>query len=416
MRTSHVASILILTLQAASIAWSQAPDSIASGESASDIELLRNEVEELRRQIGTRTVQSTELLPPPIDPNRFNRDSVVEAGDFRGAIRLPGTDVSLRIDGYARLDAFYDTGFVASGVRLFPATIALDGSPLARRRGKTTLTGGQSRLSFDAQANTECGLLRGYVELDFLQDDTDPRVRHLFGELKCGELDILGGQTWTTFMDPGTLPQLVPISAPAGAIFRRPALLRLTRTFCEGLTGAIAIEDPASFDFTLPDPSNDQFLQRWPDFVTRLRFVNRDRGTIQLASMVRGIGFEDVAGQERLRTGWGLSLTGRINLNGGNDIRMGVAGGRGIGSYLTGLAGNFSAAGPDVAGFRTMGAIGAFGALQNRWTERWQSNVYYGFPEQTTERCRDICPTFDFDALPSQMGTSRPKRELDHRP
>ena len=379
MRTSQIASILIVTMQMASIAWSQPPDSISTVDPTGEIELLRSEVEELRRQIRTRTVQSTELAPPPVDPARFNSDSVVRAGDFRGAILLPGTDVSLRIDGYARLDSVYDTGFVGSGIRLFPATIALDGSPLAQRRGKTTLTGGQSRLSFDAQAKTELGLLRGYIELDFLKDDTDLRLRHIFGELRAGEFEVLGGQTWSTFMDPETLPQIVAISAPVGAIFRRPPLLRLTRKFSEGLSGAIAIEDPATRDFTLPDPDNDQFLQRWPDFVARMRLVNQDRCAFQVASLVRGIGFEEIAGRERLRTGWGLSATGRINLNDGNDIRMGVAGGRGIGSYLSGIALDFSAAGPDVGGFRTLGAIGAFGALQHHWTERWQSNLYYGY-------------------------------------
>ncbi len=222
-------------------------------------------------------------------------------------------------------------------------------------------------------------MLRGYVELDFLQNDIDPRLRHVYGEWKSGDVDVVGGQTWSTFMDPGSLPQLVPITAPAGAIFRRPPLIRLSRQFREGLVGAIAFEDPASFDFTLVDPVNDQFLQRWPDFVARMRWINQDRGTFQVATLVRGIGFEDAAFQETLKTGWGISATGRINLNEGNDSRMGVVGGRGVGSYLGGLAGSLSAAGPDVAGFRTLGAIGAYAAYQRRLTERVQTNLFYGY-------------------------------------
>ena len=34
---------------------------------------------------------------------------------------------------------------------------------------------------------------------------------------------------------------------------------------------------------------------------------------------------------------------------------------------------------PDVDGFRSLEAIGAFGALHHRWTKRWQSDFYYGY-------------------------------------
>ncbi len=378
---SRITVVLVLILAVGTVAQSQEPSANSNlpTDTATEIESLRAELETLRQQVQRRSVSADDLLAPPVDPERFNRDSVVEPGDFRGAILLPGTDVSLRIDGYARFDAIYDTGFVGSGIRLFPATIALDQSPLAQRRGKTTLTGAQSRLSFDAQAKTEIGRLRGFVELDFLENDIDPRIRHVFGEWNLGGTDIIGGQTWSTFMDPGSLPQLVPITAGAGSIFRRPPQLRLTRRLTKGLACAIALEDPASFDFTLPDPVNDRFLQRWPDFVARVRFVSANASTLQVASLVRGIGFENAGGQERLRTGWGLSITAKLEVNECNDIRMGVAGGRGIGSYLTGRAGDLSAAAPDVDGFRTLEAIGEFGALHHLWTKRWQSNFYYGF-------------------------------------
>ncbi len=378
---SQISVVLVLSLMLGSVALSQDPAANLPTDAAIEIESLRAELETLRQQMARRSVEADDLLAPPVDPERFNRDSVVEPGDFRGAILLPGTDVSLRIDGYARFDAIYDTGFVGSGIRLFPATIALDQTPLAQRRGKTTLSGAQSRLSFDAQAKTEIGKMRGFVELDFLENDIDPRIRHVFGEWNLGKTDIIGGQTWSTFMGPGSLPQLVPITAGAGSVFRRPPQLRVTRNLMQGLACAIALEDPASFDFTLPDPVNDRFLQRWPDFVARIRVVTANASTLQVASLVRGIGFENSVGQERLRTGWGLSSTAKLEINECNDIRMGVAGGRGIGSYLTGLAGDLSAAAPEVDGFRTLEAIGAFGAFHHRWTKRWQSNLYYGYSD-----------------------------------
>ena len=71
-----------------------------------EIEELRFEVEELRSIVDGRFIPTENLLEPPIDPQRL-----VQAGDSRGAILLPGTNVSLRFDGYARGEMIYDTGF-----------------------------------------------------------------------------------------------------------------------------------------------------------------------------------------------------------------------------------------------------------------------------------------------------------------
>ncbi len=339
-----------------------------------DVEELRFEVEELRRLVAERNVSAQNLLEPPIDPQRL-----VEAGDSRGAILLPGTDVSFRIGGYARAEMIYDSGYVASGTLLVPSTIALDGSPLAQRRGQTTLTANHSRLNFDAQASTDFGKLRGFIEFDFYAPQaTQPRLRHAYGEWKFDNFELLAGQTWSTFMDPATLPQALPETAQPGSIFVRQGIFRLTRRVNDCVNIACALENPSSVDFTLPDPINDQPLARLPDFVSRIRFESNDIGTFQIASLVRGIGYEDQFGDEHLRTGWGLALTSRVQLTGTDNLRMGVTGGRGIGGYMLGLAATQSAAAPAVDGFRTLGATGAYISLQHFFSDEFRTNMYYG--------------------------------------
>ncbi|MCA9009455.1 MAG: porin [Planctomycetaceae bacterium] len=345
----------------------------------SEIESLRSEVAQLREQFERRSITSAELLPPPIDPQRLLPYDAVRAANSRGAFFLPGTDVYFRIDGYARGDVMYDTGFVGSGIQLFPSTIALDGSPDAQRRGQTQLTGGQSRLSFDGQADSDIGHLRGYVELDFLKDGTDPRLRHVYGEWAEEDLDLIGGQTWSTFMDPAALPGTIAETSAAGVIFRRQPQFRFTHSLNDAGNYSVAIEDPLSTDFTLPDPMTDVRLERWPDFVARIRIADKNIGSFQLASLVRGIGYEDTMSDEHLRTGWGVSATGKLLIGERDSLGMGVAGGRGIGAYLAGLGANFSAAGPDVGGFRTLDAIGAFATCKHHWSEEFHSNLFYGY-------------------------------------
>ena len=278
-----------------------------------------------------------------------------------------------------RGEMIYDTGYVASGTLLVPSTIALDGSPLAQRRGQTTLTANHSRLNFDAQASTDFGKLRGFIEFDFYAPQaTEPRLRHAYGEWKFDNFELLAGQTWSTFMDPATLPQALPETAQPGSIFVRQGLFRVTRRVNDCVNIACAFEDPSSNDFTLPDPINDQPLERWPDFVSRIQFASNDIGTFQIASLVRGIGYEDPFGDEHLRTGWGVALTSRVQLAGKDNLRMGVTGGRGIGGYMLGLAATQSAAAPDVDGFRTLGATGAYISLQHFFSDEFRTNMYYG--------------------------------------
>jgi hypothetical protein len=339
-----------------------------------EFEQLRSEISELRRQVDSQSAPPTDLLAPPVDPQQ-----IIRTGEFRGAFLIPGTDVSLRIGGYARGDVFYDTGYVATGIQLFPSAIALDGTPFAGSRGQTTITGSQSRLNFDAQSTTEIGRLRGFVEMDFLQDNVSPRLRHAFGEWQHIDTTLIAGRTWTTFMDPAALPFVVAETTAVGAVFRRQGMFRIEHERSELTTVSFAIENPTSNDYTLPQPATDQPFGRLPDLIGSIRFADSDIGSLQIASMVRCIGFEDNVGQETLKAGWGLAVTSRVNVGEQDNIRMGVTGGSGIGSYLAGLGTDLSAAGPVVDGYRTLDAIGAYGAYQHFWCDELFSNAYYGF-------------------------------------
>ncbi len=350
-----------------------------------EFERLQRELFELRRQVESREVPSSELLAPPVDPQR-----IIRTGDFHGAFLIPGTDVSLRIGGYARVDSLYDSGFVATGIQLFPSSIALDGSPLAGRRGQTKITGSQSRLNFDAQAETDVGRLRGFVELDFLQNDVNPRLRHAFGQWEVGETTLIGGQTWSTFMDPASLPFVVPETTAVGAIFRRQGMLRVQHQWNDCTSLALALEAPTDSDYTLPTPTTDQVFGRYPDLIARVRFSDCRSRTLQVASLVRGIGFEDAMGRETERVGWGLAVTGRVDAGERDNVRFGATGGEGIGSYIAGFGTDQSAAGPDIDGYRTLGAVGAYAAYQHFWCEDWFSNTYYGYSQVHSTRLMPV--------------------------
>lgn len=230
-------------------------------------------------------------------------------------------------------------------------------------------------MSFDAQApNTEIGILRGYVEFYFLGAN-DLRLRHAFGEWE----NLLGGQTWSTFMDPAALPQSIGDMTVAGGLFRRPAQFRYTIPLLDCLSAAVAVEEPVSTDFVVLDPANDVRLERWPNFVANLRYAQPGCASIQIAALVRDIGFEDAGGIEHHRTGGGLSATANVTTWGNDNIRLGLVGGQGIGSFIFGAVTDQTAAGPDGGLFRTYDNIGTYASYQHFWSPRWSSNIAYGY-------------------------------------
>jgi hypothetical protein len=94
-------------------------------------------------------------------------------------------------------------------------------------------------------------------------------------------------------------------------------------------------------------------LQRWPSVASSLRFENVtcDR-SLELAGLLRTIGFEDTLGGEHFATAWRLAASGRIG-----RFTIGVAGGDGVGDYIQGITAS-GVMGPST--LDTISGVGAF--------------------------------------------------------
>ena len=154
---------------------------------------------------------------------------LLSEGEFPGSFKLPGTNTSLGFYGYAKLDIIRDLNAFQGDSPSFPA-IPLDGTAAARRQGATRLQARQSRFNIETRTPTEFGTLRTLIEGDFFgtggnaltSNSTTFRLRHAYGELG----PVLGGQTWSNFMDPQSIPETVDFNGPAGQIFIRQGQLR----------------------------------------------------------------------------------------------------------------------------------------------------------------------------------------------
>jgi hypothetical protein len=238
----------------------------ASAQSAKDFEDMRNELKALRAELNQMKAQQAQAPAAPaasasawndrIDAVELKQKDAVVLGDIPGSFRLPGSETSIRVYGYAEANMVKDFKGTAPGDTF---TNVME-QPLGdSRNGKTSLTAQTSRFGFETSTPTGIGTFNTKIEADFYAycgsecNRNRLRLRHAYGEYA----GWLIGQTWSTFMDVDNLPETVDFNGPPGATFRRPTQARYTYNN----------PDIAKFQFAIEEPSDGA---KSPNLVARV--------------------------------------------------------------------------------------------------------------------------------------------------
>lgn len=275
--------------------------------------------------------------------------NAVTAGAAPGSFRLPGSNTSVTLGGYVKLDAVFGSpsAGVDSTADLFLQPNAIPVGPGAgdHERNQVKFGARESRLFVKTSTPTAWGDFTTYLEGDFYGADANesvsnssgPRLRHAYGSLG----HLLAGQTWTNFMYVPSLPETLDFGGPVGQIFNRQAQVRWTQAF-EGaaLAGgqwSVALENPESV-VTVPGGASfradDDHV---PDLTGQLVF-NTSRGKVAVSGVVRQVRADaSTPAVVAQRTGGALSIGGIIPAIGKDDFRFLAAAGNAIGRYSDGF-------------------------------------------------------------------------------
>jgi hypothetical protein len=162
-------------------------------------------------------------------------------------------------------------------------------------------------------------------------------------------------------------------------VFVRQPQLRLTMSPNDRIEFALAIEDASRSDSNVDIPFSGADDHQLPDFVGRLRY-EMPAGHVQVASLLREVGFQSNIGANQNVTGWGVSVSGALLLREPDRFYAQLAFGEGFARYIEDLDGISSDAALDANGnLIALRTIGAFAGWNHRWTECLQSNLVYGF-------------------------------------
>lgn len=325
--------------------------------------------------LAAETERATEedKTDEPVDVNaqksigKFPNDATVKTGDFPGSIRIPGYDASVRIGGMVELNTIHDWESLGFGETLSPGSIPIDGMP-EDESSQTRLSARDSRINFDLRGKNRFGVLRMFVEADFLGSGSELSSGYSF-QLRHAAAQIGGlfiGQWWSIFDDISAFPEsaVPPLGAPS---LRSPGL-RTRYDFGNWTVGG-GVETPKS-DLSGPGAPLDT-SESFPDTQAYLRFGTQ-RLHLRLAGMVR-----------RLESEVDIEFTGAGNFSGRiplafldehDGLSFQVQYGSALGRYYLPISGaGLDAVVTNSGAIIPTEVVAGYVAVQHWWSERWRS-------------------------------------------
>ncbi|CAM3983387.1 MULTISPECIES: DcaP family trimeric outer membrane transporter [Shewanella] len=231
----------------------------------------------------------------------------------------------------------------------------------------------ESRFNFKTVTDLDGHKLTGFIELDFMthsdgnervSNSYSPRIRHAFVSFDNWTV----GQTWTTFMNPGSLPENLDfVGAAEGTPFVRQTQVRYTNGGFQ-----FALENPETT--VTPNGGGSRITSGSgivPDFVARYNFKTQGGAKFTLAGIARQLNLEK-GGIDSQTMGYGLNFTGVIPV-GSDDLKFSATAGDGLGRYM---ALNYANAGVlDADGdIETISSYGGFASYRHWWNDKWRSS------------------------------------------
>ncbi len=276
-----------------------------------------------------------------------------------GAVQADLADTKAELSGYIKLDTLiskYNGSTPSAGIAeefFVPSTISTD----RQEEGPTfNMHVRETRFRLKTTTPVDGHSVRTTLEVDFMvlkggderiSNSYAPRVRHAFfaydglpgiaGFADNGEL--LVGQTWSTFYNVESLPELNDFVGPVGTIFDRQPMVRYTVGDRDAGIGqfSLALENPETTVTVNGDGDretpNDH---RMPEVAAMYRY-----GPISASAIVRELIYQGIKENgnriKEKEIGAAFSLAGRIPvpLNElGNDLRFMANVGNGLGRYI----------------------------------------------------------------------------------
>ncbi|GIU12938.1 MULTISPECIES: DcaP family trimeric outer membrane transporter [unclassified Shewanella] len=294
-------------------------------------------------------------------------------------------DTEFKFGGYVKADVMfsdYSNGAPGSGSlsRQFYVPGTIYGDP-SNGKQVVDFQARESRFNFKSSTDLDGHKLTGFIELDFMthtdgnervSNSYSPRIRQAFVSFD----NWAAGQMWTTFQNPGALPENLDfIGAAEGTPFVRQTMVRYTNGGFQ-----FSAENPETTVNGYRDVSGSRITSgsgMVPDFVARYNMKTEGGMAFTFAGIARQLNVEkdkDTANPiDSSEFGYGVSFTGVIPV-GQDDIKMSATYGEGLGRYM---ALNYVNAGVlnATGDIETIESYGGYISYRHWWSDKWRTSI-----------------------------------------
>lgn len=349
-RSSGVLSLVVISVMFAS--WVQAAD---VSEVDAKLNALQKEVAELKAS------------------------NVVTGGTTKGSIKLPGTNTSITIGGFAKGVLMWSSKSAGSGSiadqALAPPFIPVGPTAGANEKSQITFHARQSQLWFNTVTPSDYGPVVTRFEGDFFAPNLQGtevvtnshgfRIRQAYGSIG----PFTAGQFWSTVLSWIAFPDFLDFGGPTGIVGVRQVGVRWTQKF-NGGSFDIAAENPETYlsNTTPATPDDDKF----PDVIGKVTFKVANI-TLDATGIARFLRIDTPAAVDS-ETGWGTILNGNIPTFGKDDLKFQVHRGEGFGRYIGGLGG-FTDGVLLLGKIEKITTTGGYLAYRHFWTPKLRSSL-----------------------------------------
>ena len=360
----------------------------ATAARADELQDLKAQIEALTKKVG-ELERKQETAEKKLDTAEKKLtaaapSNVVTGGATKGSFKLPGSNTSVTLGGYVKLDAVFSNPHIGAGtnadLQLNPAAIPVGPGADDHKKNQVDFGARESRLFVKTSTPTDLGDLNTHVEADFYGSDGNEvvsnshglRLRHAYGTLG----NFLAGQTWTNFMNAAALPETLDFGGPVGQIFDRQAQVRWTQSFAASPSGtggqwSVGLENPET-NVQIPGAATlASGRDRVPD-ITGQALFNTSIGKISVHGVVRQLRVDSPTAVDE-KWGGAVSVAGVLPTIGKDDFRFTASAGNGIGRYLDGFFPD-AVLGAD-GQIRLPKQWGWFAAYRHYWFDQLRSNL-----------------------------------------
>ena len=293
---------------------------------------------------------------PPVTPSPPAKGLQWKVGDF-----------DVKLGGYVKVDLIHDFDEIGSTDSFDPRTIPTNDEDDPGMN--TRLHARSTRLNLDVKGPTSEGDLRIFVEGDFFGDGNAFRLRHAFGTIG----GVLGGQTWSTFMDEDCTPETLDFESPIAYPLIRQAQIRYRGEITKaGSYWAVALEDPASRQLATTTPGEVE--EATPDFCGRVRWAH-GMGHCQLGVFGGTARFDPVAAPAEMTVLYGANFSTCLSVCDRDHFFFQGTYGPGVGRYR----GGFTAALDSSGNLEPIDVLGFMVAYEHHWSAKWRSTATYSW-------------------------------------